>query len=276
MVNKIVGFKVLILPLAAAFLVMMSVLYIKPAYDEMQLLKTAQAEKKQQLGDLQKQSQKLEELKKQWNSMASEKSLIEGALPAQSYTENYLAELDGRVNRSGVLLSGINLDENSSPGCLSVTPAVSLDAPSPSSTAAVDSASQLGSSAASSSLNPAPQNCLKTVSVKLTVSGSWDQMINFFKYLEDTNRIANITLVSLSASNQSEQNQQSSDVLLNGGVSLSVFYKEKNMAGSPSSVNSLSSGKGFEEKVIKKLNEVIFAPYVAPNVSTSGERNIFK
>lgn len=273
MINKIVGFKVLILPLAAVFAVMMSVLYIMPAYDEMQASKLAQAEKRQQLVDLQKQNQKLAELKNKWATMESERSLIEGALPATSDMEKYLSELDGRVNRSGVLLSGVISDESgSAAGCSSVglvaSPAVvaSSDMEASGSNAAV----------ADGSLTPASQSCLKVVSIKLTASGSWEQMINFFKYLEDTNRIANITSISMTSSQPSSSDQQSTDALLNANVDLSVFYKVKSEMGSPSVIKSLTGGQGFEENVIKKLNEVVFSPYVAPAVSKSGERNIFK
>ena len=272
MVNKIVGFKVLILPLTAVFIVMMSVLYIKPAYDEMQLLKKSQTEKQLQLDNLQSQNQKLAELKNKWDSMENERSLTETALPAKSEMENYIAELYGRASRSGILLSSITSSEQGSTSesyvCgSSVNPAVSVSA--------VDPAAASGTAGVLTSV--APQSCANAASVNLAVSGNWDQLISFFKYLEDTNRIANIISVAISASTQNKSGEQVSGDLLSATVDLSVFYKEKSEAGgSSSTISSLASGKGFEENVIKKLNEVIFAPYVAPVVSESGERNIFK
>jgi len=275
---------VFILPLAAVFAVMMSVLYIKPAYDEMQSFKKVQVNQQQQLNNLQKQNQKLAELKNQWDSMANERSLTQTALPVKSDIENYLAELNGRASRSGVLLSSITSDEKSSVLEAGVcdSSAVSAAAAGPSGGGAAGGASQpdnspgAENSAAGSNPISTTQSCVNAVSVKLAASGNWDQIINFFKYLEDTNRIANITSIAITSSQQNRSDQQSSDDLLSATVNLSVFYKEKSEVGSSSIVNSLASGKGFEESVIKKLNEVVFAPYVAPVVSQSGERNIFK
>ncbi len=285
MVNKLAGFKVFILPVAAVFVVMMSVLYIKPAYDEMQSLKKSQAEKQLQFDNLQKQNQQLAQLKNKWASMENERSLTQTALPAKGDVENYIAELYGRASRSGVLLASITSDEKSAAlepvACgSSANPAVSVTT-GPVGTAAADSVSQPSNLPATGNVTSgspasATQSCANAISVKLTASGNWDQIVNFFKYLEDTNRIANITSVAITSSQQNKPDQQSSNDLISASVDLSVFYKEKNEVGSSSIVNSLAGGNGFEESVIKKLNEVVFAPYVAPVVSQSGERNIFK
>jgi len=289
MINKSVGFKVLILPLATVFVVMMSVLYIKPAYDEMQLLKKAQAEKQSQLANLQKQNQKLAELKIKWNSMENEKTLTQTALPAESEMENYMSELYGRASRSGVLLTSITSSEKGfiagANSCDSASsPVDSTSAPSSFSPAAAGKTSSKASQ--TDNISPigitddstaASQSCANAASVQLDVSGNWDQIVNFFKYLEDTNRIANITSVDISASTQNISGEQAPSDLLSATIELSVFYKAKSGVGENSnSINSLTSGKGFEENVIKKLNEIIFTPYVAPVVSVSGERNIFK
>lgn len=271
MVNKIVGFKVLIFPLAVAFVVIVSILYIKPAYDEMQSLKKSQAEKQLQFDNLQKQNQQLAQLKNKWASMENERSLTQTALPVKGDVENYIAELYGRASRSGVLLASITSDEKSAAlepiACgSSANPAVSVSAAGPAAASGTD-----GGPAP-----VAPQSCANAISVKLTASGNWDQIVNFFKYLEDTNRIANITSVAITSSQQNKSDQQSSNDLISASVDLSVFYKEKSEVGSSSIINSLAGGNGFEESVIKKLNEVVFAPYVAPVVSQSGERNIFK
>jgi len=280
MVNKIVGFKVFVLPLAAVFVVLMSVLYIKPAFDEMQTLKKAQADNQQQLNNLQKQNQKLAELKNQWDSMANDTSLAQAALPAKSDMEDYLAELNTRANRSGVLLGSVSSDEKSSvlesAACgSSVNPASAAAVGLSGGESSAGGATQGNMPVAGSSPAAAPQSCANAASVALSASGSWDQLINFFKYLEDTNRIANITSVAI-GSQPNVSDQQSAGDLLNASISLSVFYKEKNEVGSSSVVSALASGQGFEESVIKRLNEVVFAPYVPPVVSASGERNIFK
>jgi Tfp pilus assembly protein PilO len=274
MINKSAGFKVLILPLAAAFVVMISVLYIKPAYDQMQFFKKSQTEKQQQLDTLRKQNQGLAELKNKWDSTGEDRALVEMALPSESDMENYIAELNGRASRSGVLLSSITSDEKSS-----ALEAYTCGSPSKLS---VSAAGSTGGEALGNTPQPdgspasAPQFCANSVSVKLAVSGNWDQMVNFFKYLEDTNRIANITSVAISASAQSKPGEEAPGDLLSAAVDLSVYYKKKSEASSPSVADSLSSGKGIREDVIKELKEIVFTPYVAPTVSESGERNIFK
>ncbi len=281
MINKVVGFKVLIFPLAAVIVVMMSVLYIKPAYDEMQSLKQAKAEKQLQLDGLQKQNQKLAELKKKWDSMDNDRSLTLTALPAGSDIENYISELYGRASRSGVLLSNITSGEKNSATdsfvCGSIVNSV-VSAPAAETAAAseISGTSKAGNAPIAGKAPAVAQSCVNAISVKLTVSGNWDQIVNFFKYLEDTNRIANITSVDMKSGQQSKSDQQSPGDLISVSADLSVFYKEKSEAGSASTVSGLASGNGFEESVIKKLNEVVFTPYVAPVVSGSGERNIFK
>lgn len=264
MINKI-GFKVLILPLAGAFVVMMSVLYIKPAYDQMQSFRKSQAEKQQQLDVLQKQNQELAILKNKWNSMEEERTLVETALPAKNDVENYISELYGRASRSGILLNGITSDEK-----ISTSEAYICGSLSNPSVSAADLSGTDGSPASIS------RSCVNSVSVKLTASGSWDQIVNFFKYLEDTNRIANITSVSIKSNQKSNSDEQSPSDLVNATVALSVYYKQKSEVNSPSVASDLVSSKGINEDVIKKLNEIVFAPYVAPDVSESGERNIFK
>jgi Tfp pilus assembly protein PilO len=269
MINRMVGFKVLIFPLAAAFVVLMSVLYIKPAYDEMQLAKQDQTQKQQQFTDLQAQSQKLEELKSMWASRENDLSLVRVALPAKSNTEDYINELYGRVSRSGVLLSSITSKGEGSAfepyACSSWT------APAP-----LTSGSAINVATAPVSVGDSSQNCANAVSIELSASGTWDQIINFFKYLEDTNRIVNIKAVTMDNGSQNSNGQQSSSDIINVTIGLSTFYKEKSDFGTLSAINSLASGKGFEENVLKKLNGVVFSPYVAPGVSESGERNIFK
>lgn len=272
MINRVVGFKVLIFPLAMALVVMMSVLYIKPAYDEMQFMRISRTEKQQELKNLQIQNQKLAELKMEWDSMENERTLILTALPSMQEMENYLAELYGRASRSGILLNSITSSEKN----IASKPYVCG-----SSVSLLDSVSDIGSSVdVEMSGNAAPtasKSCAKAASVNLAVTGNWDQLINFFKYLEDTNRIANISSVAINASAQKASEEQPPSDLLSATVDLTVFYKGKSEVGGNSNVvSSLTSGKGFEENVIKKLNEIIFTPYVAPVVSESGERNIFK
>jgi len=264
MVNKITGIKVLMVPITVGLAFVASVLYVKPAYDEMQLAKRNQAELKKQLSNLEGQNKKLSELKTKWDSMSEEKTLVEGSLPSDLSTDYYLAQLYDQASRSGVLLNSVSMNSKNEaieeyacePGTASVVAS--------SSSSSQDSS---GSSKSSKSAVPA-SSCVSTASAMLEVSGNWDQLVNFFKYLEETNRIANVTSVDIATSEGSD--------LLNIKVQTSIYYKEKSSTRSPSVASSLTSGKGFEEGVIKKLNELVFTPYVAPSISESGERNIFK
>jgi len=213
--------------------------------------------------------------------MDNDRSLTLTALPAGSDIENYISELYGRASRSGVLLSNITSGEKNSATdsfvCGSIVNSV-VSAPAAETAAAseISGTSKAGNAPIAGKAPAVAQSCVNAISVKLTVSGNWDQIVNFFKYLEDTNRIANITSVDMKSGQQSKSDQQSPGDLISVSADLSVFYKEKSEAGSASTVSGLASGNGFEESVIKKLNEVVFTPYVAPVVSGSGERNIFK
>jgi hypothetical protein len=118
-----------------------------------------------------------------------------------------------------------------------------------------------------------PVSCLDTIGVSMTTVGSWEQILEFFKYLEDMNRISNIEAVSLSSKSQSQE--QPSVDLLSANISTLAFLKKKSQ-GNAALASSLAGQGNFNQKAIEKLKETIYAPYDAPDVSPSGERNIFK
>lgn len=41
-------------------------------------------------------------------------------------------------------------------------------------------------------------------------------------------------------------------------------------------VGALAGGAGFNQNILKKLEEIVYAPYVEPVVTETGERNFFK
>jgi Tfp pilus assembly protein PilO len=269
MINKITGIKVLIVPMAVALALLVSIFYVKPVFDEMQLAKKDQVELKNQLSGLEGQNKKLSDLKAKWDTMSDEKTLVEGSLPVGVSADYYISQLYEQASRSGVLISSVSTDVKSGMGgsyvCGSKTSSIVAD--SSSSDNGASDAEDAPKPKKSKSSEPAA-SCVNMASMSISVSGSWDQVLSFFKYLEESNRIANILSVDISGSNDNDS--------LTVEIQTATYHKDRVATAGSSVASGLASGKGFEEGVIKKLKEIVFAPFVAPSVSESGERNVFK
>jgi Tfp pilus assembly protein PilO len=283
MVNKLVGLKVLILPLSSAAVIMIAVLFIKPAYSDVSALKKSIAEDKKQLEQIQAQNVKMKEIENSLSSM-EEKPMVMAALPEQEETEKYLAEFYGRVSRSGVLLKSFSLtgeSVESLSSCGTDTGASLLSSGTESSSTAENGgvASTGNVAVVSQSLGATTLinqiSCPKTIGIDVTVSGSWDQVMNFLKYIEDTSRIANITKTDIN-SGQAGSNPESSDIL-NAKVSLEIFSKPKSENASIAQVDVLTSGDGLNKNILKKIEGVIYGSfdYNYDEEKTAG-KNIFK
>jgi hypothetical protein len=274
MVKKIIGLKVLILPLSIGFLLLFTILYIKPAYDSMAAAKKSIQADSQQLSDLQSKNQKLTQIRSKWETM-EENKLIKVALPESNDIENYMSELYGRVSRSGALLGGFGTQSKASSGLFYLCPGSAGSVPATSS-----SKNDSGTAAAVAEDGaggvPAPtEACASPVGIAISVTGSWDQLLGLFKYLEDTNRVANISGVSIGLAKKDNQDQAAGD-LLSASISLNVFYKPKAESINSSVIGNLATAGQFNENSLKKIKGTIFSVYEEPSVSESGERNIFK
>lgn len=124
-----------------------------------------------------------------------------------------------------------------------------------------------------SSVSP---SCVQSLGVQISFKGSWDQFLNFYKYLAESNRVANLLQVSISSSRNQISSEGSESDLLTGQISLAVYYKTKSTVSNQLVVKELASGTGFNQAVLKKLEEIVYSPYVEPAVSETGERNFFK
>lgn len=278
MIQESMRLKVLILPISLAISVIVAIFFIKPAFSDMMSLKDALAGKQTQLDDLKGQSQKLQAMKTKWEAMADERNLVTTAFPETESVDSYISEITSKASRSGVLLSDISLNQASSGGAGS-SPDYICSGDSIGGVAQVGAAATSvvpGASDASGSqnLSAAPSSCLKSVAISLSAKGSWEQMLDFFKYLEDMNRISNIESVTLSTE-ASSQDQASSDIL-SAAISANAFFKEKSQNGSMALATNLATQGVFNQKSLEKLKETIYAPYDVPTVSPSGQRNIFK
>jgi Tfp pilus assembly protein PilO len=275
--------KVLILPLSLAGAVIVAIFFIKPSFSEMMTFKDALSIKEKQLESLKDQTQKLQAMKTKWEAMAEEKNLVETAFPETEDVDSYISEITSKASRSGVLLTDIKLDQKNSGGTgqgpgyicgedltggLGQTGASAIPQPQATGGAAMPVTPGASDAPVSSS------SCLKAVSISLSAKGSWEQLLDFFKYLEDMNRISNIETVALSAETQS-QNQATSDVL-SADISANAFFKEKVQNGNMALASNLAGQGSFNQKSLEKLKETIYAPYDAPAMSPSGQRNIFK
>lgn len=281
MVNTSMRLKILILPLSLAAAVIVTIFYINPSYSDMNTAKKTLSEKQTQLDTLKQQSQKLEKMKAQWDALNEEKTLVQTALPEAEDVDVYISEVTNKATRSGVLLTDIRLDKTASAAESApfVCSAASADAAASSSggvLASPTAATPAGNGSGTLSSSPAnlSDDCLNTYKISMTAKGTWDQLLGFFKYLEDMNRISNIGEATISTENQS-QGQPSSD-LLSVNVSMNAYFKEKNQDVSPAFVASFVNQDQLNQKALEKLKAAIYSPYAAPEVSPAGQRNIFK
>jgi Tfp pilus assembly protein PilO len=276
--------RIMILPLAIIVSAAVAILYVKPSFSGMQEAKNSLATKQSQLEEIQSQSQKIQQMKTDWENLGEDKTRVEMALPEGESADFYVSELTSKASRSGVLLSDIKFGGSggSTAENLPYACGANNDAAAPSGAVqSVASAAPAGAPSAAvvsgqSDLTvPAvPPSCLETIDLSLTAKGSWEQLLDFFKYLEDMNRLSNLQAVSISTEAQT-QDQVVSDILsLN--ISTKIFYKKKN----PSAITSMASGlvgqAGLNKKAIENLKQVIFSVYSAPQVPPGGQRNLFK
>lgn len=284
MAQQSMSLKVLIFPISLAVAVAVAIFFIKPAFSEIMSVKSSLAEKNTQLENLKNQNQRLQSLKSKWESLAEEKNLVATALPEAENVDSYVSELTSKASRSGILLSGIQASQKGGSVSAETTPSyicgagpdggVSQASASSSPAQAAGAAQPAGMPSSSDIAGAGGSNsCLNKVGISLKAAGSWEQILDFFKYLEDMNRMSNIDSVSLSAGTQS--GQTSSD-LLTADISATAFFKAKDQSGNAILAGSLADQQNFNQKAMEKLKEVIYSPYDVPAVSPNGERNIFK
>jgi len=283
MVKKIIGVRVVILPLSLGIVVIMSILFIKPLLFQVLDYRGSIEEGKKQLSDLEVQYQKLSQLKSEWQSM-EEKKIIEVALPQDESVENFLTETYQRAARSGVIMSNFSAKSGTADSLCSAAggAAGTATAESPSSGVSVGDASpdsadfQNTAGAAGSAAS-----CTASVPTQVSFSGNWDQVLNFLKYSTDSNRIANLKSLTISPKGRSSggvesSGEQAPSDVLSVVVTLEAYYQPKSGTSSPAAIKALASEAGFSENVLKKVQEIVYAPYEPPLVSETGERNIFK
>lgn len=275
MVHSSIKFKVFILPLSLAIAVLIVVLVVKPSFDNLGIARQNLAEKQDQLEKLKQQNQKLQQLKTSWDAMAEEKNLVNAAVPADKNVDAYISELTAKAARSGVLLSDIKMSQtsaSSTPAYVCGAGSVGATTGDGSSSSAASSSYQPGAtSSASGTLLPASAggNCLTAIPVSLSFKGSWEQFLDFSKYLQEMSRLSNVTEISIAP------DIQGSD-LLSVNLTAGIFHKTKESAGNQTAASLLASQAGFNKTAIENLKQIVYAPYEVPVVSPLGERNLFK
>lgn len=262
--------KILILPVSLAVVVVMSVFYIKPYFSDMSSAKATLSQKQEQLAGLKQQNQRLQQIKSEWDALGEEKTLVQTALPEAVDIDSYISEITSKASRSGVLLSGIRINPQGSSEdgysyvCEEVVPEALAPSVSPKAVVPAETVP----------VEPISAGCLEMVAVNMTAQGSWEQILEFFKYLEDMNRVSNVKGATITTQAPS-QDQAPSD-LLNVTVSAGTFFKKRSQAGSLALVNDLISQNGFNKKALEKLRGIVYSLYDVPAVSPAGGRNIFK
>lgn len=271
--------KVLIFPLSLVIALAVVIFLIKPAYSEMTSIKNSLQEKNVLLDNLQNQNQKLQKVKSKWESLAEEKNLVAAAFPDEDNIDAYVSELTSKAGRSGILLTDINMAQKGGASSEAGTKSAYLCGVNPAGGTAValppDQVSEIATvSGTDGSAGPVSSGCFNAVGISLMATGSWEQVLDFFKYIEDMNRISNIESVSLAPVSQ-VQDQAATD-LLKADISATAFFKGKTKNGNATLAGSLAGQENFNQKALEKLKNAIYSAYDVPAVSPSGERNIFK
>lgn len=273
--------KVLILPLSLVVAVALAIFFVKPSFSEFMAARSELKEKTALLENLKSQNQKLQNVKSKWDSLGEEQTLVATALPETESVDAYISELFSKAARSGILLSDVKIEQANQGAGAATSPAyvcsaasgegLPQGAPSPEEAGSPD--------AIGGGENPAGQatvsaNCLKATGISMTAKGTWEQMLDFFKYLEDMNRISETGLLGLDSGTESA-GQPASD-LLTASISLDIFFKPADSKGSVALAQELAARGNFNQKAIEKMKTLIYAPYNMPAVSPGSERNLFK
>lgn len=267
--------KVLIFPLSLAIAVAVAIFFIKPAFSELMSIRGTINEKKVKLENLKNQTQKLKSVQAKWETLTEEKMLVASAFPDEANVDSYVSEMTSKASRSGILLSDIQMNDKSKTAS-SPESASSYICQANQAGKTIQVADEAGAAGMSELDGSAglSSSCLKTVGVSLKATGSWEQLLDFFKYLEDMNRITNVESVLLSTGG-APQGEPASD-LLTADITGSAFFKERIENGNSILAGSVLSQGDFNRQAMERLKEAIYSPYDAPVMAPSAERNIFK
>jgi Tfp pilus assembly protein PilO len=265
MIQQSMSLKVLIFPISLVLAAIVAILFIKPAFSDMNAAKKDLIAEQASLESLKMKNEKLQAAKAKFNALAEEKNLVFSALPESDDVDTYISEITSKANRSGVLLSSVSLDKAQGGSEAIRSYVCSENSGSGSAGSAAVPAAADGSVAP---VLPA-QDCVKAVNASLVLQGTWEQLLDFLKYLEDMNRISNISGVEIDTS------AESGDVL-EINISLSSFFKENSGSANAAVVDNLAGQGTINQNAIDRLKEIIYAPYAAPDVAPAGERNLFK
>jgi Tfp pilus assembly protein PilO len=279
MVQQTLRLKILILPLSLVVAVMFGIFFLKPAISDMLSAQKDLSQKQNQLDSLKMQTQKLSQAQKNWEAMSDDKTLVESALPEKEDVDSYISELFSKASRSGIYLSDLKKDQASSVS--EETPAYVCGAvdqnamPDASASAPIDPNSTSSVTADMTAAMLPQRSCVQMISISMSARGSWEQMLDFLRYLQDMSRVSNIGTVAISSQNTAQPDQNASDVL-GAQLSINVFFKNKSLKPDSMAIGQLASQGDFSKAAIEKLRDVVYAPYTVPSVSPGGERNLFK
>jgi Tfp pilus assembly protein PilO len=266
MIQQSMSLKVLIFPISLVLAAVVAILFIKPAFSDMNAAKKDLTVEQASLESLKMKNEKLQAAKAKFNALAEEKNLVFSALPESDDVDTYVSEITSKANRSGVLLSEVSADKVQGGSEASRSYVCSEN-----SGAGSSAGSAVAPAAVDGSVAPAlpVQDCVEAVNASLALQGTWEQLLDFLKYLEDMNRISNISGLEIDTS------AESGDVL-EINISLSSFFKENSGSSNAAVVDNLAGQGTINQNALDRLKEIIYAPFAAPDVAPAGERNLFK
>jgi len=277
MINKITGLRVLIMPMALLLVVLISILFVQPEYSNVRNLQKGLGNSQSQLDDIKTQQSKLSNLLNNLGSLEG-KNLVDVALPGKADQEDYLAEIYQRASKSGVILNNISFLDKTQAGnvVLNYECDVVTNASSAASLATSSQNSYIaGGSSASSAISENPI-CANKLTAEVESTGNWDQILNFLKYATDSNRLATINAINISAGSANGSEMSANGDALKAKIDISIFSKTKSETSNPTTIAALIGSQGIDKNALQNLVGMVYMPYEAQSVSQTGERNIFK
>ncbi len=267
--------KVLIIPLVAIVVVLLSIVWIKP------LISTYLKNKEERIAIEQKYRQAVELqsgldiAREKFEDMSEDRALVDFALPSEENGTDFASELNSKANKSGALVVGLSeadatasfsSGQESSSYICSKFGQSSMD-----NNSSTNYSSELAVGSGLEEETDFGQICADRLIFKLEFRGDWSQVLKLFEYISDMNRVANVSVYSISSLSEDGQNTG----LLSGSMEVAVFTKKESKRSDFSMLKELAQ-TGFNNTAIQKAHEMIFAPFVVPEApAASAGRNPF-
>ena len=265
--------KLLFFPLSVMLALFMFIWMIKPEWDDVGKARAAQAQAQKDLQDLTNNVNMIDQAVSEYQSLGVDKQLIQNAIPYESKGDELVAQLYDKAKDSEAFITKA--------GIAASTSALDSCSDAAKSGMSADLAGISSSSSDGTDESKTKQNCLKSETVTISVSGDYPKVKKFISGLEQMNRFSEISKIQI-AKEQPKEGEPAAT--LTAAIEFTVFYKDKMAKVDPLQyVNgkddvSIQLITGSLDRVtIASFKQLVVARPSAPiTVTTTGKEDIFK